>query len=93
MNDRETVDNLIRSKNLTPEELELHRDLIETCRERERQIEACAQETRRNLEKLSHSLTQISERTMSLSSALSRLLDEAETLYLRTLPEEKFYRE
>ncbi len=93
MKERMTIEDLLRAKNLSKEELELHKDLISECRERERRIEECAAETRENLERLSDALTAVSKRTIILGEALSELLEEAETLYLRNLPEEKFYRE
>ena len=93
MKDRESIDDLIRSKNLTAEELELHKELITECRERESRIEACTEQTRRSLEKVREELRVISERTTCLSYALTRLLDDAESLYLKSLPEEEFFRE
>jgi hypothetical protein len=93
MKDREGIDDLIVSKNLTPEELELHGELIAECRRREHQIEKCAEGTRQSLQRLGGALRVISERTTELGRALTQLVEDAETLYLKSLPEEEFVRE
>ncbi len=93
IDDCRTIDDLIKAQGLTKEELELHRELIEECRERERKIEECRRITHDNLSRLSRSLEDFSKKTIALSTALEDLLNQADNLYLRTLPQDKFFRE
>ena len=88
-----TVDDLIKAKNLTEKELEMFDDLIQEARERERKSAELSRQTRANLEKLSGDLTTIVERTSELGQSIKQLLDQMETLHLRSMPEGKFYRE
>lgn len=88
-----TVDELLASKNLTREEWELHRDLIEDCRKNETRINECCAETRENIEKMAGILDAISVKMVSLSVALETIIGEAEDVSLRMLPEHKFFRE
>jgi hypothetical protein len=93
MNDIMTVDELLASKNLTREEWELHRDLIEDCRKNEVRINECCAETRGNIEKMADILDTISVKMVALSVALETIIGEAEDVSLRMLPEHKFFRE
>jgi|WetSurMetagenome_2_1015567.scaffolds.fasta_scaffold1375097_2 hypothetical protein len=93
MNNIKTVDELIREKSLTQEELELFGDLIEEARAREKKSVELARQTKDNLQRLSEGLGTIAERTIDLSRAMGELLDQMETLYIRSIPDEKFYRE
>jgi methyl-accepting chemotaxis protein len=93
MNEIKTVDELIRAKNLTEEEMELFADLIKEARERERTSAELSRQTRANILKLSDGLNTIVEKTTYLSKAMEQLLDNMETLYIRSIPEAKFYRE
>jgi hypothetical protein len=93
MNEIKTVDELISAKNLSKEELELFGDLIEEAREREKQSAEFCRQTKENLQRLSNGLTAIVERTTDLSKAMEQLLDQMETLYIRSMPDTKFYRE
>lgn len=93
IDDCRTIEDLIKAQGLTAEEMELHRELIEECRERERKIEECRTLTHDNLSRLSRSLEDFSKTTIALSTALEDLLNQADTLYLRTLPPERFFRE
>jgi len=88
-----TVDDLIKAKNLTEKELEMFDDLIQEARERERKSAELSKLTRANLEKLSGDLTTIVERTSELGRSIKQLLDQMESLHLRSMPEGKFYRE
>lgn len=88
-----TIDELIREKGLTPEELESHRQLIDECRAREKKIREYSEDARNNLQKLADSLTTIAQKTQLLSQAVKELIDERDNLYLRLLPEDQFYRE
>jgi type II secretory pathway component PulF len=93
MKEFKTVEELIRSKNLTDEEMELHKDLIEECRVREERITEFSKIAQLNLERLSQSLVTLRTRAVVLGDALKVLQDRADNLYLRLLPEDIFYRE
>jgi len=88
-----TVDDLIKAKNLTEKELEMFDNLIQEARERERKSAELSKQTRANLERLSGDLTTIVERTSELGRSIKQLLDQMESLHLRSMPEGKFYRE
>ncbi len=88
-----TVDDLIRAKNLTPEEMEQFKDLIEEFKERERKIEENISTAKANLNQLFDTLRVIGERTVVLGKALEELLDDVGTRQLKMMPSEKFYRE
>jgi hypothetical protein len=87
------VDDLLKAKNLTREEWELFRELIEETRDREKKIALCSAQTKENLKRLSEEINRTLEQTVILSKSLERTLDEMETNYLRTMPADKFYRE
>jgi broad-specificity NMP kinase len=93
MKEIKTVDELIRSKNLTVEELELHKELIEECRQREQRITEFSRTAQLNLDKLSQSLVALRQRAVVLGDALKVLQERADNLYLKLLPEDMFYRE
>ncbi len=88
-----TVDDLIRAKNLTAEELIQFKDMIEEFRERERKIEEYATAARSNLNELSTSMRMLGERAAIMAKALRISLDEMERIQLRMMPSDKFYRE
>jgi len=88
-----SVDDLIRAKNLTAEELMQFRDIIEESKERERKIEEYANAARSNLDQLSASMRILGERAAIVAKALRISLDEMERIQLRMMPSEKFYRE
>ncbi|MDD3846526.1 MAG: hypothetical protein PHC90_09205 [Syntrophorhabdaceae bacterium] len=88
-----TVDELLASKNLTREEWELHRDLIENCRKSELKISEYCCSTKENIERMANVLDTISVKMAALSAALETIMGEAEEVSLRMLPEHKFFRE
>lgn len=88
-----TIDELLATKNLTEEEWELHKDLIEECRRNEALIADTSAATRANLERMGDILDNISTQMVNLSVALTKVMGEAEDISLRLLPEHKFYRE
>jgi hypothetical protein len=87
------VDELINVKNLNPQELELHKDLIEECRERETMIEEYSARTQSSLQQLAQACETATERAKILAASIEKVLDEMETLCLKLLPEDQFYRE
>lgn len=88
-----TVDDLLKSKELTAEEWELHKDIIEDCRNNEAMLARHHAETKHNIAKMTTVLDMISLKMVELSLALERIVGEAEDTSLRSLPEDKFYRE
>jgi len=93
MDEIKTVDDLLRAKNVTVEEHELLKDVIETARTNERKIREYAEQMRSNFTRLSEALQTMEERTFILNKALQGLLDATDSLHLRLMPSEKFYRE
>ena len=79
------IDDLLREKNLTPEELELHKDLIAECRERERIIGENSKTTQENLGKLSTSL-------VAIANSLTEIVNVSDGITLAMMPEEAFHR-
>ena len=86
-----TVDELLASKDLTPEEWEMHRELIEDCRRNEALIAQNQSVTKENVEKMTAVLDMISVKMVELSVALEKIIGEAEIISLKMLPEDKFY--
>lgn len=70
MKEFKNVEELLRAKNLTPDELELHKELIEECRVREQKITEFSAAAQMNLEKLSQSLVTLRQRAVVLGNAL-----------------------
>ena len=93
MDEIKTVDDLLRAKNVTAEERELLKDIIETSRTNERKIREYAEQMKSNFKRLSEALQTMEERTFILNKALQGLLDATDSLHLRLMPSEKFYRE
>jgi hypothetical protein len=93
MDEIKTVDDLLKAKKVTHEERELLQDIIETARTNERKIREYTEQMRSNFNRLSKALQTVEERTLILNKALQGLLDATDTLHLRLMPSEKFYRE
>ena len=87
------VDELIDIKNLSPQELELHKELIEECREREAMIEEYSAHTQDSLQQLAHACETATERAKVLAASIEKVLDEMESLCLKLLPEDQFFHE
>ena len=88
-----TVDDLLKAKKVTPEERELLKDIIEVARTNERKIREYAEQMKANFNRLSQALQTMEERTFILNKTLQGLLDATDTLHLRLMPSDKFYRE
>jgi hypothetical protein len=82
----ESVEEFLRKKNLSPEELETHRELISECLKREACIRKSGEETRNNLERLSETFSLILKKL----EESGQILGEIE---LRSIPERDFYKE
>jgi hypothetical protein len=88
-----TVDDLIKAKNLTAEELIQFKDMIVEFKERERKIAEYTSAAKSNLNQLSNSMRILGERASVISKALRISLDEMEKVQLRMMPSDKFFRE
>ena len=86
-----TIDELLSLKKLTPQELELHRALIDECRERELMIVESAARTQGSLQQLADACEAATQRARALATAIEKVLDEMEDLCLKLLPDEQFY--
>lgn len=93
MSDYKTVDELLAFKNLTEEEIELHKELIEECRRNEKKINEYCSCTKENIERMADILDDVSEKMVALSLALQDIVGVAEDTSLRMMPEDKFFRE
>jgi hypothetical protein len=91
MNRIKTVDDLIKAKNLTPEEEEKLRDIIEECRMRELQIREASEVARQNMEGLTRSFGAIVETISSVGKAVDELHEEVGKLQLKMMPEAQFF--
>jgi len=87
------IDDLINMKNLTAQEWELHKELIEECREREVMIENYSARTQCSLQQLAQACETATERAKVLAASIEKVLDEMENLCLKLLPEKEFYYE
>ncbi len=87
------LDELISIKNLSPRELELHKKLIEECRDREAMIEEYSARTQGSLQQLAQACETATERAKVLAASIEKVLDEMESLCLKLLPEDQFYHE
>ena len=74
MNGTTTVSGLLESLNVTEEELELHKELIEECRENERKIIEYSSLTNQNIEKISVVLSGMYQTMTVLIDALDYLI-------------------
>ena len=93
MNDYNTVSSLLASLNVTEEEFELHKELIEECRENERKIIEYSSLTNQNIEKISVVLSGMYQTMTVLIDALDYLIPETERFSLRMMPVDMFYHE
>jgi hypothetical protein len=86
-----TIDALLRLKGLSPQELELHRALIDECRERETTIVESSAQAQCSLQQLAEACEAATQRARALAQAIEKVLDDMEDLCLRLLPDEQFY--
>ena len=75
-----TVDELLAAKDLTAEEWEMHKELIEDCRRNEALIAQNQSVTKDNIQKMTAVLDMISVKMVELSVALERIIGEAEDI-------------
>jgi len=91
MADTKGVETLLRLKNLTPQELELHKELIEECVSRDALIRESTLHTQSSLQQLAEACDAATKRARLLTEAIGQVLDEMESLCLKLLPDEVFY--
>jgi predicted nuclease with TOPRIM domain len=87
------VDELIDIKNLSQQEMEVHKELIEECREREAMIEEYSARTQGSLQQLAQACETATERAKVLAASIEKVLDEIESLCLKLLPDDQFFHE
>jgi wyosine [tRNA(Phe)-imidazoG37] synthetase (radical SAM superfamily) len=81
-----TIDDLLREKNLTPEEMEKHRELIEECRMREAQIRAYTRSSQESMKKMNEELGKLARTAEELWQEAQRLTRRVNGIYLRVTP-------
>ena len=86
-----TIDDLIREKGLTAEELERHRELIEECRAREAQLKEYSRATRASMQKMTEELDKLSRTAEELWQEAQRLARRVNGIYLHVTPARKVY--
>ena len=86
-----SIDELLRLKGLSPQESELHRALIDECRERETMIVESAARAQGSLQQLAEACEAATQRARALAAAIEKVLDEMEDLCLKLLPDDQFY--
>jgi hypothetical protein len=91
MGSGKNIDELLRLKGLSPQELELHRSLIDKCKERETMIMESAARTQGSLQQLAEACEAATQRARTLAAAIEKVLDEMEDLCLKLLPDDQFY--
>jgi uncharacterized coiled-coil DUF342 family protein len=81
-----TIDDLLREKNLTPEEMEEHRELIEECRAREVQLKEYARATHESMRRMTEELDKMSRMAEELWQEAQRLSQRVNGIYLHVAP-------
>jgi len=81
-----TIDDLIRDKDLSAEELERHRELIEECRAREVQLKEYSRATRESMRRMTEELDKMSRTAEELWQEAQRLSQRVNGIYLHVAP-------
>ena len=81
-----TIDDLIRDKDLSAEELERHRELIEECRTREVQLQEYSRATRESMQRMTDEIDKMSRTAEELWQEAQRLTQRVNGIYLRVTP-------
>jgi chromosome segregation ATPase len=87
------IDDLLREKNLTLEELERHRELIAECRVREAQINEYSRASQESMKKMTDELIKLARTAEELWQEAQKLTNRVNGIYLRVTPtpERKVY--
>jgi chromosome segregation ATPase len=81
-----TIDDLLREINLTPEELEQHRELIEECKARETQINEYSRASQESMKKMTDELDKLARTAEELWQEAQKLTSRVNGIYLRVTP-------
>jgi hypothetical protein len=81
-----TIDDLLREKNLTPEEMERHRELIAECRVREAQINEYSRASQESMKKMTDELIKLARTAEELWQEAQKLTNRVNGIYLRATP-------
>ena len=81
-----TIDDLIRDKGLSAEELERHRELIEECRAREVQLQEYSRATRESMQRMTDELDKMSRTAEQLWQEAQLLAHRVNGICLRMAP-------
>ncbi len=81
-----TIDDLLREKNLTPEEMERHRELIEECRVRETQINEYSRASQDSMKRMNDELNKLARTAEELWQEAQKLTNRVNGIYLRVTP-------
>jgi len=81
-----TIDDLIREKDLSAEELERHQELIEECRTREAQLKEYSRATRESMRRMTEELDRMSRTAEELWQEAQRLSQRVNGIYLHVAP-------
>jgi polyhydroxyalkanoate synthesis regulator phasin len=84
-----TIDDLIRDKDLSAEEFERHRELIEECRAREVQLKEYSRATRESMRRMTEELDKMSRTAEELWQEAQRLSQRVNGIYLHVAPAPK----
>jgi hypothetical protein len=93
MGEVKTVDDLLKAKGVSGEEMEQLREVIEECRLREVRIKEASDAAWQNIRDLSEALNAIIGTFVMVSKSVDALHEEVAQLQLKMMPEEQFYRE
>jgi chromosome segregation ATPase len=81
-----TIDDLLREKNLTPEEMEEHRELIAECRLREAQISEYTRASQKSMKKMNDELDRLARTAEELWREAQKLTHRVNGICLRVTP-------
>jgi chromosome segregation ATPase len=81
-----TIVDLLREKNLTPEELERHRELIEECKAREAQINEYSRASQDSMKRMNDELNKLARTAEELWQEAQKLTSRVNGIYLRVTP-------
>ena len=81
-----TIDDLIRDKGLSTEELERHRELIAECRLREAQISEYTRASQESMRKMNDELNKLARTAEELWEEAQKLTHRVNGIYLRVTP-------
>ena len=86
MKPAKTINDLLQEKNLTSEEMERHRELIEECRMREDQIHAYSRASQESMKKMTDELIKMARTAEELWQETQKLSNRVNGIYLRVTP-------